>query len=101
MLSMNDDHEAIDHALVLFSILSNKTRLKIVLLLSEKEMNVKELEQATTESQSSISHQLSLMRHLNLVKAKRIGREHYYRVTDTHIEHLLQSILIHLAERKI
>lgn len=41
---INENHVAIDQALLLFHMLSNPTRFNILFLLSVEEMNVKELE---------------------------------------------------------
>lgn len=95
---IHKDKDVMNRTLLLFYILSNKTRLKILLLLCIQEMNVKELENELDQSQSAISHQLSLLRQENLVIAEKVGREQYYRVTDNHIELILNIAINHIIE---
>lgn len=95
---IHKDNKVMDRALSLFHILSSGTRLKILLLLCMKEMNVKELEHHIEQSQSAVSHQLSLLRKEKLVTANKIGREQYYRVADNHVELILNMAITHVRE---
>ena len=96
--SVYHDSELIERARSLFHILSNETRLRILLLLCEQNMNVTELETEIGQSQSSISHHLSLLRNNMLVTAKKSGREQYYSVTDNHVELILNISITHVME---
>ena len=64
----NIPEEKLDKVLILFHLLRNKTRFKILLLLMEKERNVSELEEIIGGTQSAISHQLAELRNMKLVK---------------------------------
>lgn len=57
-----------------FKALSDPTRLRIFLLLLERDLCVCELTYVLEMSQSRISHQLRLLRDSNLVEDKREGR---------------------------
>ena len=57
-----------------FKALSDPTRLRIVLLLSERDLCVCELTYILNMSQSRVSHQLRLLRDADLVEDKRQGR---------------------------
>jgi ArsR family transcriptional regulator len=57
-----------------FKALSDPTRLRIFLLLLEKDLCVCELTYVLEMSQSRVSHQLRLLRDSNLVEDKREGR---------------------------
>ncbi len=57
-----------------FKALSDPTRLRIFLLLLEKDLCVCELTYVLNMSQSRVSHQLRLLRDADLVEDKRDGR---------------------------
>ena len=62
----------------LFDLLSDLTRLRIVLLLAEGESNVTDLCDQLDVSQPTVSHHLGLLRMSGLVVGKRKGREVIY-----------------------
>ena len=49
-------------------------------------------------SESAVSHQMRELRLMKLVTAERRGRMVYYRLTDTHIQHIFQDTLRHVQE---
>jgi ArsR family transcriptional regulator len=57
-----------------FKALSDPTRLRIVLLLAERDLCVCELTHILNMSQSRVSHQLRLLREADLVEDRREGR---------------------------
>lgn len=61
-------------ALRIFSALSDPTRLRVVLLLLERDLCVCELEFILKMSQSRVSHQLRILRDAGLVEDKREGQ---------------------------
>lgn len=69
------------HALRLFQTAAEATRLRLLGLLSEREMNVQELETVLEMGQSRISHHLKLMREAGLVSCRRDGLWSFYRAT--------------------
>ena len=50
-------------------------------------------------SQSAVSHQLRLLRNLNLVKYRKEGRVVYYALDDEHIRELYERGLEHVAHQ--
>ena len=58
--------------------LADKTRLKILLLLSRQEMAVCELIAALKLSQPAVSHHLKILKHARLVKDDREGKWIFY-----------------------
>lgn len=62
------------NALRIFNALSDPTRLRVVLLLLERDLCVCELEFILRMSQSRISHQLRILRDAGLVEDKRDGQ---------------------------
>ena len=63
-----------------FKALSNETRLRILILLSRRELCVCEIEEALELSQSRISRHLTVLRNSGLVLDRREGTWIYYRL---------------------
>ena len=61
-----------------FRALGDPTRSKLVLALSLREMCVTELAEALGSSLSATSHQLRILRDLDLVRVRRSGRSQVY-----------------------
>ena len=81
----------------LFKVLADPTRvLAIRALIAGGEMCVRDIAAAVAVSRSSISHHLRILRHFQLVRARRSGREIYYSPDDVHVELLLNVCLDHL-----
>jgi DNA-binding transcriptional ArsR family regulator len=81
-----------------FGLLSDPTRLKIVIVLKEKELCVHEIAQAVSISISAVSHQLRLLKTAKMVKNRRDGKMIYYSLDDEHIEQLLSVATEHVNE---
>jgi len=89
-----DIHELSDT----FKVLSDPTRLKIVLALANEEMCVCDLAVLVDVSVSAISHQLRLLRNMRLVSYHKAGKMVYYRLDDTHVENLIKEASQHVGE---
>lgn len=83
-----------------FSILSDTTRLKVVLALIETELCVCDIANYLGITKSAVSHHLRLMRNLRLVRFRRAGKMTYYSLDDHHIEMLLRQATEHIVEKK-
>ena len=77
---------------------ADKTRLRLLCLLRDREVCVHELVDALDMSQSAISHQLRVLRDARLVTHQREGRHVYYRLADAHVREMLENALSHGAE---
>jgi len=84
----------------IFSALSDPTRLRIISALSDHELCVCDLSVVLGMSQSAVSHQLRLLRNLNLVKYRKEGRIVYYALDDEHIRELFGLGLEHTAHQE-
>ena len=80
----------------LFSALSDPSRLRIISTLLQNERSVGDIAATLEMSQSAVSHQLRGLRHMRLVKARKSGRQMYYRLDDDHVEKLFQMGLDHV-----
>jgi len=82
-----------------FSALADPTRLRLISALSGRELCVCDLSVVLDMSQSAISHQLRLLRNLNLVRYRKEGRVVYYALDDAHIQELFQRGLEHVSHQ--
>ena len=79
-----------------FQALSDPTRVRLISALSRTELCVCDLAAVLGMTQSAISHQLSSLRDLRLVKSHKVGREVFYTLDDEHIRELYQLGLDHI-----
>ena len=79
-----------------FKALADPTRLKILALLFAEERCVGNIAEHLDVSQSAVSHQLRLLRNLNIVRYRKEGREVYYDLADDHVRGILQRTFEHV-----
>jgi ArsR family transcriptional regulator, lead/cadmium/zinc/bismuth-responsive transcriptional repressor len=91
------DHERVRLALI-YKVLGDPNRLKIVMALRDVEMCVCDLAAFTGLSESAVSHQLRRLKDLALVKSRRDGQIIYYTLDDVHVTELLNIGLAHVRE---
>lgn len=84
------------HLADLFSALSDPTRLRIISVLLEREMNVGEIAAQLGMTESAVSHQLRGLRQLRLVSVRKDGRQVYYALDDDHVARLYRLGLEHV-----
>ena len=82
----------------LFKVFGDSTRIKILYVLLESEMSVGDIAQALSMTQSSISHQLRVLKQSRLVKFRREGKNVVYSLADDHVHTMLSQGLEHLEE---
>ena len=92
------DEECVDLS-VLFKMYADPTRLKILHVLFEKELCVCDIAYLLKMSHSAVSHQLSVLRTNRIIKARRVGKNMYYSLDDTHIQDIYNCGLEHVRER--
>ena len=80
-----------------FRMLSEPTRMRIVLALMNGEMCVYHLAEATNSTVSGVSHQLRILRDNKIVKAKRFGKNVEYSIADDHVREIVKMGIEHLA----
>ena len=80
---------------MMFKALADPTRIKILYLLSQEECSVSHIAEVLEMSQSAVSHQLSLLRNLRLVKFRREANTVYYSCDDEHVISLLKQAIQH------
>ena len=82
----------------LFKVFGDSTRIRILLLLQEKEASVNEIANELNMNQSAISHQLKKLKHSKLIKNIREGQTIYYSLDDDHVYKIIEMGLAHVEE---
>ena len=85
----------IDDVTRTFKALSDPTRIKILHLLFQQECSVNEISKHLEMQQSTISHQLTYLKQLRLVKNRREKTMYYYSPDDYHVMNLLEQAIEH------
>lgn len=98
--SFNEKEKLISNLSQIFKALSDPTRIKIIYALMKGSLCVSDISELLGMSQSSISHQLALLRSQRLIKVKRRGRRAYYSLDDEHVLCIFKDGLEH-AEHKL
>lgn len=81
-----------------FKVFADSTRIKILFVLREGEKCVNDIATGLEMSQSSISHQLRVLKQNRLVKFRREGKTIYYSLADDHVVNILCQGLEHIEE---
>lgn len=82
----------------LFKLFSDSTRIKILYTLISGEFCVCDIADLLGMTQSSISHQLRLLKQNSLVKSRREGKSIYYSLADDHVKTIISQGLEHVKE---
>ena len=82
----------------LFAVLADPTRLQVVFALlqaQDGEFCVCDLAEGLGRDKTTISHQLRVLRHQQIVATRKVGRVVYYRLIDEHIRQVLLLGIAH------
>ncbi len=82
----------------LFKVFGDSTRLRIMVKLSDDEMSVSDIADALKMEQSTISHQLRVLRQNKLVRVRRDGKQMYYALDDDHVKKIIEMGVDHILE---
>ncbi|MBB6691311.1 winged helix-turn-helix transcriptional regulator [Cohnella xylanilytica] len=85
----------VENVSLIFKAFSDPTRIRILYLLSQEECSVNHVSEVLDMSQSAVSHQLSYLRNIRLVKYKREGNAMLYSCDDSHVISLLKQAIDH------
>lgn len=94
----NDD--SLGQVAELFKVLGDRTRTRILHALFEAEMCVCDLAYLLGMTQSSISHQLRVLKQAKLVKNRKEGKVVYYSLADDHVIRIFEQAFEHVNEDK-
>lgn len=82
----------------LFKVFGDSTRLRIMYTLFDGESSVGEIAESLNMEQSTISHQLRVLRTNKLVKVRREGKQIFYSLDDDHVKMIIEMGLDHVLE---
>jgi ArsR family transcriptional regulator, lead/cadmium/zinc/bismuth-responsive transcriptional repressor len=80
----------------IFAALGDPTRVRIISLLAHAELCVGDLCLVLGMNQPAVSHQLRLLRTLDIVTARKQGKNIFYTLADAHIHDLFHQGLAHV-----
>ena len=83
----------------LYKMFADRTRIRILYVLQNREMCVSDIAQQLDMTQSAISHQLSTLKQGKLVKSRRDGKTIFYSLDDEHVEMILSMGVDHVMEK--
>ena len=81
-------------------LISDPSRLRLLLLLEREELSVAELQEILAMGQSRISTHLSQLKGAGLVEDRKQGKNSLYRISDRQLVDLLQSAAAEIPEAK-
>ena len=92
------DDEILYDLAELFRVFGDSTRIKILYVLFESELCVGDIATLLNLSQSSVSHQLRILKNSKLVKFRRDGKAIFYSLDDDHVRSMLSLGMEHVEE---
>ena len=98
------EHQELDEEILYtvaqtFKALGDPTRIRILHLLAQRECSVTEIAETLHLKQSTVSHQLAVLKSLRLVKFRREGTTLYYSHDDDHVIQLLEQTIDHVSHK--
>lgn len=92
------DDEILYDLAELFKVFGDSTRIKILYSMFENELCVNDIARLLNLSQSSVSHQLRILKTSKLVKFRREGKSIYYSLDDEHVRSIISMGMEHVEE---
>jgi ArsR family transcriptional regulator, lead/cadmium/zinc/bismuth-responsive transcriptional repressor len=93
--------ERLERLAMIYRMLGDPTRLKILVALKEVELCVCDIAAFLGISESAVSHQLRRLRETAIVRHRREGQVLYYMLNDIHVRTLLDVGIDHIHERAL
>lgn len=94
------DDQELENMSIIFKLLSDPTRIKILYALEKQELCVCDISVVLDMTQSAVSHQLKLLRMNKLVKHRKEGKTVFYSLDDDHVHLIFNQALAHVNEEK-
>jgi len=95
------NHEVCNKLSQLYSIFSDSTRLKIIVALLYKEMCVNDLSEMLGINQTTISHQLKILKSARAVSTTRINKFIFYRVNNKIISDIMLNGINYISTKSV
>lgn len=91
-MNIKDLEPKIDEATNLLRMLSNPVRLKLMCLMSEREMSVLDLAGELGLSQPAVSHHLKLLRNAGIVGSRRDAQTIFNKLQGDEVEAVMETL---------
>ncbi|ANK59244.1 ArsR/SmtB family transcription factor [Loigolactobacillus backii] len=91
--------DVLEKMTTLFKVFGDQTRVRILYTLFEEELPVSAIVALLAKSQSSISHQLHILKQAGLVKNRREGKIIFYSLADKHVITIFGQMIQHVTEK--
>ncbi len=88
------DKSTIKNLSTFFYAFSDETRLKIIILLMIKPLCVTDVTNFLNINQTTISHQLKILKSLNIVECDRQGKNIIYYIKNPNIENVFDATVV-------
>ena len=82
----------------LFKLFADSTRIRILVLLFDRELCVGDIAANLEMSQTAISHQLRILKQNHLIKYRREGKNMIYALADDHVKTIINCAIEHIEE---
>ena len=92
------DKSILNKMVFFYKAMGDMTRIKILSLLADVELCVCDISNVLNMTKSAVSHQLSYLRKMKLIKSKRIGKEVWYSLNDDHVRKVFDMAREHVLE---
>ncbi|MCQ2740969.1 MAG: metalloregulator ArsR/SmtB family transcription factor [Alphaproteobacteria bacterium] len=86
--------QQIEAASKILKAIANENRLKVLYLISEREMSVGEIEALLNLSQSALSQHLAVLRSEHIVKTRRVAQTIFYGIKNEKVRELLHMLSV-------
>ncbi len=96
---MDERSHAIDAVTAYFGVLSEPTRLRIMLAICEQEKTVSQIVEELGASQTNVSRHLGIMHRSGVLERRKEGNQVYYRTADATMVDLCRSVCKRISER--
>jgi len=82
-----------------FSALSDETRIKILAILYDQHpLSVSEImDRVGNITKHALSYQLKILQTMDLVRYQKVGRRKLFHLSDEHVSHILNDVIVHLS----
>lgn len=95
---MSPDDTVLYDTAELLKVFGDATRIRIIFVLCQGELCVRDIANHLEMTQSAISHQLRVLKQARLVSTRRDGKTIFYSLCDDHVKTILFHAVEHVME---
>jgi DNA-binding transcriptional ArsR family regulator len=97
-MSPRPNQQQLERAAEMLRAVADRYRLRILMHLAERELNVGQLSEIEGEKITTISARLKVLFAARLVSRRRAGHTIIYAIADTHVLNLVDNAIAHACE---